>query len=292
MIGTIMLANRYGVIRSFTRRGPEAVRDARQQRERRAPVRPPGAGRAPAARAPGAAAPPGVPRPAHRPRQPQPVHQPGEGARWTRAPARSRCCSSTSTTSRPSTTASATAPATSCWSAVARRLRDSVRPGRRDRAARRRRVRRDGERRALRATRARTMVAERIMKAFEQPVSAAGEIIFVHLSIGIATTHDSRRRGRADPQRRPRDVPGEGVRQGPLRDLRPQHARRGAEAPRPQGRAPEGGRARAADRRVPADRGARHRRRGRGRGARALEPPRARAGCCRPSSCRWPRRPA
>ena len=36
-----------------------------------------------------------------------------------------------------------------------------------------------------------TMVAERIMKAFEQPVSAAGEIIFVHLSIGIATTHDS-----------------------------------------------------------------------------------------------------
>jgi EAL domain-containing protein (putative c-di-GMP-specific phosphodiesterase class I) len=37
-----------------------------------------------------------------------------------------------------------------------------------------------------------TALAERIMKAFEHPVSAAGEIIFVHLSIGIATTHESR----------------------------------------------------------------------------------------------------
>ncbi len=43
-----------------------------------------------------------------------PVHQPGEGRARRRAPARSRCCSSTSTTSRPSTTASATGPATSC----------------------------------------------------------------------------------------------------------------------------------------------------------------------------------
>ena len=44
------------------RRGPEALRDARQQRERRAAIRPPRAGRPPAARAAGAAAPPGVPR--------------------------------------------------------------------------------------------------------------------------------------------------------------------------------------------------------------------------------------
>ena len=101
------------------RRGPEAVRDARQQRERRAPVRPPGAGRPPAARAAGAAPPPGLPRPAHRPRQPQPVRQPGEGRARRGVRARSRCCSSTWTTSRPSTT---------------------VRPRRRGRAAGRRRA--------------------------------------------------------------------------------------------------------------------------------------------------------
>ena len=126
------------------RRRPEAVRDARQQRQRRAPVRPPRAGGAPAARAAGAAPPPGLPRPAHRPRQPRPVHQPGQGRARGAARARSPSCSSTSTTSRPSTTASATPPATSCWSRSPTRLRECVRPGRRDRAPRRRRVRRDG----------------------------------------------------------------------------------------------------------------------------------------------------
>jgi diguanylate cyclase (GGDEF)-like protein len=74
--------------------------------------------------------------------------------------------------------------------AVARRLRDSVRP---DDAI----ARLGGDEFAVMVSDERsvtdsaTMVAERIMKAFEQPVSAAGEIIFVHLSIGIATTHDS-----------------------------------------------------------------------------------------------------
>ena len=43
-------------------------------------------------------------------------------------PGRSPCCSSTSTTSRSSTTRSATASATRCWSPVAGRLRHSVRP--------------------------------------------------------------------------------------------------------------------------------------------------------------------
>ena len=74
--------------------------------------------------------------------------------------------------------------------AVARRLRDSVRP---DDAI----ARLGGDEFAVMVSDERsvsdsaTMVAGRIMKAFEQPVSAAGEIIFVHLSIGIATTHDS-----------------------------------------------------------------------------------------------------
>jgi diguanylate cyclase (GGDEF)-like protein len=75
--------------------------------------------------------------------------------------------------------------------AVARRLRDSVRPD--DAIAR---LGGDefavmvGDERGV--TDSANMLAERIMKAFEHPVSAAGEIIFVHLSIGIATTHDTR----------------------------------------------------------------------------------------------------
>jgi diguanylate cyclase (GGDEF)-like protein len=74
--------------------------------------------------------------------------------------------------------------------AVARRLRDSVRP---DDAI----ARLGGDEFAVMVSDERsvnesaTMLAERIMKAFKQPVTAAGEIIFVHLSIGIATTHDS-----------------------------------------------------------------------------------------------------
>ena len=74
--------------------------------------------------------------------------------------------------------------------AVARRLRDSVRP---DDAI----ARLGGDEFAVMVGDERSVgesakgVAERIMKAFEHPVSAAGEIIFVHLSIGIATTHDS-----------------------------------------------------------------------------------------------------
>jgi diguanylate cyclase (GGDEF)-like protein len=75
--------------------------------------------------------------------------------------------------------------------AVARRLRESVRPG--DAIARL-----GGDEFAVMVAAERsvdasaTALAERIMKAFEHPVSAAGEIIFVQLSIGIATTHESR----------------------------------------------------------------------------------------------------
>ena len=59
----------------------------------------------------------------------------------------------------------------------------------------------------------------------------------MHLSIGIATARPAGRRRRADPQRRPGDVPGQGVRQGPVRGSSTVDARRGAEAPH----APRGG---------------------------------------------------
>ncbi len=73
--------------------------------------------------------------------------------------------------------------------AVARRLRESVRP---DDAI----ARLGGDEFAVLVTDGHSVqdsariVAERIMKAFEQPVSAAGEIIFVQLSVGIATTQE------------------------------------------------------------------------------------------------------
>jgi hypothetical protein len=44
VIGTLMLSNRYGVVRDFSADDLQAVRDARQQRVRRAAVRPPRAG--------------------------------------------------------------------------------------------------------------------------------------------------------------------------------------------------------------------------------------------------------
>src|SRR5436190_6568037 len=74
--------------------------------------------------------------------------------------------------------------------AVATRLRDSVRPG--DTIARL-----GGDEFAVmvhesgHAREDGILVAERIMRAFEEPVEAASETISVHLSIGIATTQDS-----------------------------------------------------------------------------------------------------
>jgi diguanylate cyclase (GGDEF)-like protein len=76
--------------------------------------------------------------------------------------------------------------------AVASRLRASVRPG--DTIARL-----GGDEFAVmvqesgHAREDGVLVAERIMRAFEVPVEAADETISVHLSIGIATTSDSRR---------------------------------------------------------------------------------------------------
>ena len=101
-------------------------RPDRRRRRHRPPVapgpRPPcrtrgpaGARRRPAPQARGATQLPGLPRSTDRPRQSPPVRRAGRGRPSSRAPvpAPLRPCSSTSTTSRPSTTASAMPPATS-----------------------------------------------------------------------------------------------------------------------------------------------------------------------------------
>ena len=136
-------------------------------------------------------------------------------------------------------------------------------------------------------------VARRILKAFELPVEAGTELVSVHLSRRPRQLQAERRRQRrADPQRRRRHVPGEVQGQGALRALRAADGRRHPAPPRLQGGAGEGDRARADGRPVPADRRARH--------AAASSPPRrscagstrSAASCRRPSSSRSPRRPA
>ena len=68
--------------------GPAPARGARQQRKRRAAIRPARAGGHQAARAPGAAPPSGLPRSAHRPAEPLAVHGAGPGGARGAAPAR------------------------------------------------------------------------------------------------------------------------------------------------------------------------------------------------------------
>ena len=226
-------------MRVVQRRRPAAARDAGQQRQRRAPVRPPRAGGRRSCASSRSSS--------HH----QAYHDPltglanrslfiervERGAR--RAPtATSPCCSSTSTTSRPSTTRSATPSATSCWSRSPTRLRAL-------------RAARATSSRASAATsspscspdvddaaRTRRAVAERILAAFaaarRRPATSWSR---VHLSVGIATsrraTRDARR---ADPRRRRRDVPGQGSRQGPLRASSSRSMRDAIAAPpRPQG---------------------------------------------------------
>ena len=117
-------------------------------------------------------------------------------------------------------------------------------------------------------------VARRILKAFELPVEAGTELVSVHLSRRPRQLQAERRRQRrADPQRRRRHVPGEVQGQGALRAVRAADGRRHPAPPRLQGGAGEGDRARADGRPVPADRRARHRPDRRRRGARALGAP-------------------
>ena len=113
LVGVMLLGDRLGARPFFTGVRPAPVRDARRPRRHVARVRPAGAGDPAHARAAGRARAPGLPRPAHRPRQPRAVHAPRARVAGAR-PARARCSSSTSTTSSASTTTPATPPATPC----------------------------------------------------------------------------------------------------------------------------------------------------------------------------------
>ncbi len=88
VIGTLMLANRFGLSRGFAERRPQTVRDAGRQCQRGAAARPARARGLHAARTAGPTPAPGPPRPAHRARQPRAV-QPA-GARGPRARRRRR----------------------------------------------------------------------------------------------------------------------------------------------------------------------------------------------------------
>ena len=214
VIGTLMLSNRYGVVRDFSADDLKLFETLANNALGRAAVRPPRAGDRPPEGPPAAAAPPGLPRLADRPPQPRAVHlQRARGARHGAA-ASSRSCSSTSTTSRPSTTRSATPSATSCSSrsptacarACARRTRSPASAATSSPCACTTPYDAEG---------AAESVAKRIMEAFQLPIEAGGELLSIRLSVGIASAHQGAvRRGRADPPRRHGDVPGQDGRQG------------------------------------------------------------------------------
>ena len=114
LVGVMLLGDRARRLGRLQPRRPAAVRDARRPRGHVARVRPAGAGDPPHARAAGRARAPGLPRPAHRPRQPRAVHAPRARVARPPAPAPGPCCSSTSTTSSASTTTPGTPRATRC----------------------------------------------------------------------------------------------------------------------------------------------------------------------------------
>ena len=143
LVGTLVVADRLSDISTFDHGRPEALRDARQPHRRRPRERPAGAVAGRAVAAQGGAPPPGLPRLADRPRQPRAV----QPSRSTRARGRRPAAGRRRAVPRPRRLqdrqrhASATPPATSCSSAVAR-ADPRLHPDRRPRgAARRRRVR-------------------------------------------------------------------------------------------------------------------------------------------------------
>ena len=120
---------------------------------------------------------------------------------------------------------------------VAGRLRDCVRP--QDIVARlggdEFAVMLPGRRRPARVD-GRTVARRASCEAFELPVDAGdGARLGAPQRRHRRTAEPQRRRRRADPQRRPRDVPGQVQGQGALRVLRAADGRRDAAPPRPQG---------------------------------------------------------
>ena len=188
-----------------------------------------------------------------------------------------RCCSSISTTSRRSTTSTATRRATRCWWRS---------PG-----GSRRRCGRATWRRGWAATSSRccwrtstTITASRspgrILDLLSEPVVVDGEELWVHGSVGIATAAaGSVGLGRAAAPRRRGDVPRQGGGQEPDARVVPGDAAGGGA--RPGARSGRGAAARRAGRALPADRVA-------GGRARSWPPRRWRAGATRASAC-WGR---
>ena len=126
----------------------------------------------------------GPPRPAHRAGQPHAARGDDRPAPPGRAPARSPCSCSTSTTSRTSTTRAATPPGTNCSWPSGERLRGAVRPG--DVVARL-----GGDEFAWWSPTAPTTarkVGERMLGALAHPVLIDGRPLGIHVSIGLADT--------------------------------------------------------------------------------------------------------
>ena len=186
----------------------------------------------------------------------------------------SRCCSSTSTTSKRSTTPSGTPPATEVLREVARRLDEAAAARRPGRPARRRRVRGAAGRPAHPGA-GHAPGRRRCSPRWSGTIEVDGMQTHRRGGRRHRAGPRQRRRQRADAPRRRRHVPGQ-TRRPADRDVRarpghrrrrPAHARRRA--------APRGRRTRVR-RRLPADRRPRHRRGDLGRGAGPLAPPGAR----------------
>ena len=179
-----------------------------------------------------------------------------DGALGLREPARrSPCCSSTSTTSRPSTTASGTPRATRCWSRSP--AGSSSLPARRRHASPGSVATSSRSCSTAATSRGRERVAERLLAALDEPVEIEGREVVRRASIGIVDRlgHDG---ATADELLRDADIAmyrAKRAGKGRVRRLRARDARAvaatGSSSRRDLRRALERGRA---PRRLPADR--------------------------------------
>ena len=124
-------------------------------------------------------------------------------------------------------------------------------------------------------------IAEHIATAVEAPVDLQSGQVVVSASIGIALSHGSPSATSLLENAGRGDVPGQGTRQGPHRDLRREHAHPHAAPPPGRERPARGNRAGTTRRLLPAHSAARRRPNHSGRGARTLARPRPRARAAR-----------
>ena len=238
VIGTIMLANRFGLARGFTDADRTLFETLAANASRRAPVRPARAGRLRAARPAGPAPAPGPSRPADRARQPRAVQPAGARGARARAPRADVAVMFIDLDDFKGVNDTlGHAVGDELLRGVASRLVRSVRHD--DVVARL-----GGDefamlvRRPSGAEAGAIEIAERTLQAFLMPVPAGEKPMNVSLSIGIAAkpARAHARRGAAARRRR-RHVRGQGGRQAPLRGLHARDARLDRPPPRPQGRA-------------------------------------------------------